>query len=184
MEDSEIIKLFFERSEKAIEALVRKYGKTLMRISLNILNNRQDSEECMNDMCLSVWNLIPPERPNNLFSYTCRIIRNISIERYKRNTAKKRNSNYDLCIDELNDIIANRSAEDDYDAFILANTIDDFLSSLSEDNQMIFVRRFWYMDSCKAIAKRSGLNEGAVRTRLYRIKSDLRFFLEKRGIQL
>jgi len=87
-------------------------------------------------------------------------------------------------MDELNDIIANRSAEDDYDAFILANTIDDFLSSLSEDNQMIFVRRFWYMDSCKSIAKRSGLNEGTVRTRLYRIKSDLRFFLEKRGIQL
>lgn len=83
MEDSKIIELFFERSERAIAELSDKYGKLCMKIAMNILNNTEDAEECVNDSFLAVWNMVPPERPDHLLAFLIRIVRNYSINRYK-----------------------------------------------------------------------------------------------------
>lgn len=183
MEDSKIIELFFERSENAIVELSNKYGAVCMKVSMNVLNNTQDAEECVNDSYLGIWNAIPPQKPNPLLAFVCRIVRNISINRYKHNAVTKRKGNYDLCIEELENCIASSEAvADNLDEAELSSCIDEFLDSLSRINRMIFVRRFWYMDSYKDIAKASGLKEGAIRTRLSRVKSDLKVFLEKRGV--
>ncbi len=183
MEDSKIIDLFFERSEQAIIELSNKYGKLCMKISMNILNNRQDAEECVNDSYLGAWNTIPPERPNPLISYICRLVRNLSINRYKYNNAAKRKGVYDTCIEELDNCLSVSGEIDELiDESALASYIDEFLDGLDEVNRMIFVRRFWYMDSYKAIAKASSLKEGTVRVRILRVKSDLKNYLEEKGV--
>ena len=101
MDDSKIIDLFYERSEQAIIELSKKYGAVCTRVANNILNNRQDTEECVNDAYLGAWNTIPPHHPNPLLSYVCRIVRNLAVNRYHANTAAKRNSSYDVALDEL-----------------------------------------------------------------------------------
>lgn len=183
MDDSKIIDLFFERSEQAIIELSSKYGKVFMKISMNILNDVRDAEECVNDSYLGVWNAIPPDRPNPLLAYVCRIVRNISINRYKYNNAKKRRTNYGVCLDEL-DYCLNSfgSIEDGIETSVLSLYIEEFLESLDEVNRMIFIRRFWYMDSYKDIAKAASLKEGTIRVRIMRVKSDLENYLEKKGV--
>ena len=101
MDDSKIIALFFERSEQAITELSNKYGKLCMYVANNILGNQQDAEECVNDAYLGAWNTIPPQKPNPLQAYICRIARNIAITKYHTNTAVKRNSHYDIALEEL-----------------------------------------------------------------------------------
>lgn len=183
MDDGNIINLFFERSERAIIELANKYGPVCFTVSINILNDRLEAEECVNDSYLAVWNNIPPQRPNPLLSFVCRIVRNISINRYKKNSAQKRKGNYELCLDEIENIVSNHSSvEDECSVAELTALIDEFLDSQAKTNRMIFVRRFWYLDSYKDIADASGLREGAVRTRLSRVKSDLRKFLERNGV--
>lgn len=185
MEDSKIIDLFFERSEKAIVELSKKYGSVCMKVSMNVLNNRQDAEECVNDSYMGVWNRIPPEKPNPLLAFVCRIVRNISINRYKKNNTQKRKSNYDLCLDELENYVSSRNdVEEEFEEGEITAYIDDFLDSQSQTNRMIFVRRFWYMDSYEQIANASGIKEGAIRTRLSRVKAELKKYLEKRGVIL
>lgn len=183
MVDSKIIDLFFERSEQAIVELSNKYGKVCMKISMNILNNLQDAEECVNDSYLGAWNTIPPERPNPLLSYVCRLVRNISINRYKHNKAARRNGTYDLCLDELENYLCSPgNIDDNIEEAMLTSYLNEFIGSLDDVNQMIFVRRFWYMDSYKDIAKASKLKEGTVRVRVVRIKSELKLFLEQKGV--
>ena len=106
MEDEKIIKLFFERSEQAIKELDNKYRRILHSVSFNILNNRLDAEECINDAYLETWNSIPPAKPNPLLAFVCKIVRNVSLKRYEHNTAAKRNSIYDVAMEELEDCLA------------------------------------------------------------------------------
>lgn len=183
MEDSKIIDLFFERSENAIVQLSNKYGSVFMKEAMNFLNNRADAEECVNDAYLSAWNAIPPQKPESLMAFVCRIVRNFSVDRYRRNSAHKRKGNYDLCIEELERCIASqKSIDDEIAEFELSSYINKFLGSLSEVDQMIFVRRFWYLDTYEDISKASGIKEGAIRVRVSRTKARLRVFLEKRGV--
>ena len=101
MDDDRIIELFFARSEQAITELSRKYGTVCRRVAENILNDRRDAEECLNDAYLAVWNTVPPRRPDPLMSYVCRIVRNQALKRYHANAARKRNSVYDAALEEL-----------------------------------------------------------------------------------
>ena len=105
MEDSQIIALFIERSEQAIAELDRKYGAAVKRTAANILSDRLDVEECVNDAYLGVWNSIPPQRPSPLVSYVCRIARNLAVNRWHANTARKRSANYELVLVELEDCL-------------------------------------------------------------------------------
>ncbi len=183
VDDKAIIDLFFERSEQAIRELDTKYGKTCHKISYNILNNRQDAEECVNDAYLGTWNAIPPQRPDPLLTFVCRIVRNLSVMRYHANTAMKRNSSYDVALDELESCLASESSvEDELEGKRLVRIIEDFLDSLSQENRVIFMRRYWFSDSYDDIAARVGLSEKAVSMRLVRLRKLLRSHLKVEGV--
>lgn len=183
MEDERIIELFFERSEQAIAALSEKYGRVCMKVSMNALGSVRDAEECVNDAYLGCWNAIPPARPRPLLAFVCRIVRNISINRY--NSGFFRRGNYSLCLDELAEVIpANGSVEDEAAGHRLSAYIDEFLDGCGESDRFIFVRRYWYMDSCEDIAAAAGLNAGAVRTRLSRMRTKLKAFLARKGVEV
>ena len=138
--DEEIIELFFERSEKAHKELEAKYGKICMRTSYNILGNYSDAEESVNDSYLSVWNAIPPVRPAPLLTYVLKIVRNVSLNRYHKNQAKKRKSSYDLALDELADFLtAPGSVENEMEKNELVARIESFLDSLDASNRVIFI---------------------------------------------
>lgn len=185
MDDREIIKLFFERSEQAITELSNKYGTVCSKIAFNILNSTQDAEECVNDAYLGVWNTVPPQNPSPLLSYVCRIVRNLSIKKYRANTAAKRNSIYDVALDELENCFPSSvSADDEFNASETARIINEFLESLDKENRIIFVRRYWYSDSITDIAKQFGRNEHNISVRLSRIREKLRKHLIKEGITI
>lgn len=183
MEDELIIDLFFARSEQAISELDQKYGKLCHKLSYSILNNLQDAEECVNDAYLGTWNAIPPERPNPLLAFLCKIVRNISIMRYHANTAAKRNGSYDVALDELENCLASqRTIDTEMDEKELIRTIENFLEKLSAVNRVTFMRRYWFLDSYAEIAKLTGITEKNVSVRLTRIRKQLRNYLEERGI--
>lgn len=183
MLDEQIIELFFERSEKAITELDNKYGKVLHNLSYNILNDSLDAEECVNDSYLGVWNIIPPERPNPLLTFVCKIVRNISIKKYHAKTAMKRNSAYDVAMSEVaNYILSANNVELEIEAKELAHIIEDFLDTLTVENRVIFMRRYWFSDTYKDIAERVGITEKMVSMRLTRIRKQMREYLLKREV--
>ena len=181
MEDEKIIELFFARSETAIKELDSKYGKVCYSISYNILNNNLDAEECVNDAYLGTWNAIPPQRPSPLLAFVCKIVRNISIMRHRTNTAVKRNSTYDVSMNEIEECIA---AFDDVEKAIeaktLAQMIESFLDTLTVENRVIFIRRYWFSDTYAQIAEHVGMTEKNVSVRLTRVRKQMREYFTER----
>lgn len=183
MDDRQIIDLFFERSEQAVAQLSQKYGSMCCSVAQHILNNRLDAEECVNDAYLAVWNTIPPQRPDPLPTYLCRIVRNLSIKRYHANTAVKRNSFYDAALEELEACIPSpETVERTYDARELAAAINRFLAAQSRENRVLFVRRYWFSDSIPEIAEQHGMSRHNVTVRLARTREKLKKYLEQEGI--
>ena len=182
MEDSKIIALFFARSEQAITELSSKYGKRCSSIAVNILGNEQDAEECVNDAYLGVWNTIPPQKPNPLLAYICRIVRNIAITRYHANTALKRNSYYDVALEELEHCLTTvDTPENLLTAKELSHLLDRFLASLDTKSRVMFVRRYWYCDSISQIAEHFHMRPNTVTVQLSRLRAKLRKFLIQEG---
>lgn len=182
MDDNKIIELFFTRSEQAITELAQKYGKLCQMIADNILGNSQDAEECVNDTYLAAWNTIPPQKPNPLRTYLCRITRNIAVTRYHSNTAKKRNSHYDVALEELQEcLFSSDTAESHAFAKELSHLLDRFLTGLDSQSRVMFVRRYWYADSVARIAEDFGMRPNSVSVQLSRIRAKLRKFLIKEG---
>lgn len=183
MDDEKIIELFFNRSEQAIEEVDKKYGKTCHNISYNILHNKLDAEECVNDAYLGAWNVIPPARPNPLLTYLCKIVRNLSLKRYEFNTAIKRNSTYDVAMEELESCLSSpETIESEIALKELTHIIENFLDSLSTENRVIFLRRYWFSDTYSDIAARVGMTEKNVSVRLTRIREKLRNYLTEREV--
>lgn len=185
MNDESIIALFLERSEQAIKELDSKYGKVFHALSFKILNNYLDAEECVNDSYLGTWNAIPPANPNSLLAFVCKIVRNISLKRYEQNTATKRNSYYNVAIEELEDCLTSSSTiEKEIAECELTEIIESFLDSLSKENRVIFLRRYWFSDTYSDIAKQVGFTEKNVSVRLTRLRKELRKYLLERGVLL
>ncbi|MBR4579181.1 MAG: sigma-70 family RNA polymerase sigma factor [Oscillospiraceae bacterium] len=183
MTDTQIIDLFFERSEQAIEELAKKHGAAVSRIAFNILGDPQDTEECVNDTWLGAWNAIPPSRPSPLRTFVCRIARNLATKKYHAGMAQKRNSQYDLALDELCEYIPDSdSVEDRCGARELAAAIDRFLDGLEPLDRFLFMRRYWYSDSLGELAKLSAMSYGAVSVRLHRVKEKLKNYLLREGL--
>ncbi|MBQ3702434.1 MAG: sigma-70 family RNA polymerase sigma factor [Oscillospiraceae bacterium] len=183
MTDTEIVNLFFERSEQAITELAKKHGNAVARVARNILGNEQDTEECINDTYLGTWNAIPPYRPSPLRTFVCKIARNLATMKYHSNTAVKRNSQYDLALDELEEVLFDRSSvEETYEAKELAEAINGFMATLNYSDRFIFTRRYWYSDPIKDIAKMAHSTTNSVTVRLFRIREKLRLYLEKEGL--
>ena len=146
MEDKKIVKLLFARAENAISELSARFGKQLHRIAFNILENHQDAEECTNDTYFALWNAIPPVSPDPLAPYVYRTGRNTALKRLHRDTAKKRDSRYDVSLEELNGCLPGEDVEQMIDARELGRAMDRFLDSKSRESRYIFIRRYWYGD--------------------------------------
>ena len=180
MEDSKIVDLFFERSEQAIGELDKKYGAAVRKTAVNILSSRQDAEECVNDTYLGVWNSIPPQRPDVLVSYVCRIARNLAVSRLRRETAAARNSRADLVLDELAEVIPSREdVEAEIEAKELAAAVNRYLAGLDYDDRF---RRYWYADAVRDIASAMHTRENRVSVRLFRLRNNLKKILKKEGL--
>lgn len=175
MEDRQIIELYWARSENAIGETDRKYGGYLSTIAYNILYNREDASEAVNDTYLRVWDSMPPERPNVLSAFLAKITRRISLNIRRSNIAEKRGGGeVDLVLDELADSIpSGSSVEEEIDAKALTEALNKFLSKLKESDRDMFLRRYWYMDSIKDIAEMFGCGESKVKTTLYRLRKKL-----------
>lgn len=182
MNDESIIELYWNRVENAIEETDKKYGKLCSRVSLNIVNSISDAEECINDSYLTVWNSIPHDRPEHFSAYICRIVRNLSLKRLEYNTAAKRRADLVASFDELEGCLSSgQNPEDCVDAKLLGKVISRFLSLQNEQSRNIFIRRYWYFDSLKEIAKDYGLKEERISLILFRMRKKLKNFLEKEG---
>lgn len=184
MEDEAIVQLFWERDEKAITATAEKYGAYCMSIASNILGNSEDAEECINDAYLNTWNSIPPHRPQMLSTYLGKIVRNLSFNLYKKKRADKRGGGQmSLVLDELSEVLAGvGSPEESWDAAFLAQMINGFLEAIPLERRKIFVRRYWYAESVKDIAKRYDMTENNVSVILNRTRDNLKKYLMERGI--
>ena len=182
-DDEKIINLFFERDQQGILELDIKYGKICHNLSYNIVNNRQDAEECVNDAYLGAWNAIPPVRPNPLLSYIVKIVRNISLKIYWRKEAAKRSGHYKIALEEIEGYIADqKTVEDEIEARELARIIEEFLDTLTLENRVIFMRRYWFADSYKDIAEFVGLSEKNISVRLTRIREKMKQYLIEREV--
>ena len=184
MDDNAIIELFFARSEQAIRELDDKYGKVCYSLSYNILNSRQDAEECVNDDYLGTWDAIPPARPNPLLAFLCKIVRNLSLMRYHADrTAKRGGENYTVALEELEGCLATPcTVEGSIEEQELVRLIEDFLETLAPENRVLLMRRYWFSDSYGEIAAQTGLSEKNVSVRLSRIRKQLRHYFEERGV--
>ena len=181
MEDRQIVKLFLQRSDSAIPATIRKYGSRLWQLAANILHDPRDAEEAVNDTYLALWNAIPPEEPDPLSAYSYRVCRNTALNKYRSNTARMRNTAFDLSLDELAQCIPDTAMEQTLTARELGRAIDAFLTTQSRDSRVIFLRRYWFGDSVKDIAQALGMKENAVSVRLSRTRSALNLYLIKEG---
>ena len=186
LSDTDIIDLYFKRDELAISATGDKYGKYLFTIGNNILNDKEDSEECLNDTYFATWNRIPPERPNYLQMFLSKIMRDVSISRYRKNKAKKRPpSELTLSLEELgNCIVSEADVEEDLAIRELARLLNEFLKDISKRQRFIFVCRYYYCDSVKSIATMLEVGTKTIYRELESIRNQLRLALKKEGIEV
>lgn len=183
MDDKGIVRLYFDRDERAIDETARKYGKYCFSIAHNILSSREDAEESVNDTYLDAWNSIPPHRPNSLALFLGKISRRISIDRYRRKNAQKRGSGeMALVLDELYQCIADETdVEKEFENRQLTQVINQFVKTLPSHERKVFLCRYWYMDSIQSISKRFGYSESKVKSMLFRTREKLRVVLQKEG---
>ena len=184
LEDAIILELFWNRSENAVKETAVKYGKYCTGISMQILHSESDAEECVNDTWLHAWNSIPPSRPSILKAYLGKITRNLSLDRWKHNTAQKRGgSQVDLMLEELGDCIPSAdSVQMEVETKVIAELINRFLKEQSTMNRWLFVRRYWYLDSISDIANYYGFSDSKVTSMLHRTRKKLRAVLEKEDL--
>ena len=186
MEDEKIVQLYWDRDQKAITESATKYGNYCTSIAKNILGNKEDAEECVNDTYLNAWNSMPPHRPNMLSTFLGKITRNLSFNRYKHNHAGKRGgSEISAVLDELSECVSGKeNVEQEIEYKELVKTIDSFLDTLSPEKRSIFVCRYWYTDSISEIAKQFNMRENTVSMTLNRIRLKLQKYLIERGYEL
>ena len=182
MDDGKIIELFWRRDELALCEARTKYGACCFTVSNNILSNASDAEECVNDTLLRAWDSIPPERPARLKYFLLRIVRNVSLDRYRAARAKKRGGGeIALVLDELNDCAGGETAESAAELKELGGAIAAFVKTLPEREKTVLLSRYFYTEPVADIAKRMGLSESNVMTILSRARKKLREHLEKEG---
>lgn len=184
MEDYQIVDLYWQRSEHAIGETQQKYGAMLHRVSYSLLSSREDAEECVNDTYLEAWNRMPEDRPSYLGAYLAKIIRCLSVSRF-RSTHRQKRGGAGAATLELSDCIPDTwSADAEYENGRLADLLNDFLAELDEEKRRIFVRRYFYSDSIEEIAARMELGKSKIKTTLFRLRGQLRERLEQEDIPL
>ena len=184
MQDEQIIDLYWERSEEAIRETDKKYGKYCGTIAWNILYSAEDAEECVNDTWMNAWNAMPPHRPGFLKAFLGKITRNLALNLYEKKHAEKRGGGETAApLSELEECIASPEAASwSPDRQVLTDVLNGFLRKLSYEKRTIFVRRYWYFDQVKDIARDLGISESKVKMTLLRQRRELAEILGKEGI--
>ena len=179
-----IIQMFFERNEDAIGEVDSKYRRYLKYISINILKDEYLADEVIDEVYLKAWNLIPPQKPDSLKAYLAKITRTLSINVIEQRRALKRGAGeYPGCLDEMDSVISDENISDIDESLDLRDIINSFLRSLGYEERCIFIRRYWYFNSVKEIAKGYSISESKVKISLMRTRKKLRKRLEKEGIK-
>ena len=183
MEDSYIIRLFLERSGRAVEELQQKYGRLCNAAARRILPDDRDAEECVSDACLRVWNTIPPQHPKSLKAYLLKITRNLALDRHDYNSAARRATELETAFEELEPCLPS-TGSDVTEEMEFKRVLNGFLRSLPEKHRNCFIRRYWYGESVREISDAYSLSEENVKSILFRIRNKLKFTLEKEGISV
>ena len=183
MEDKKIIDLYFDRNELAIQETSNKYGHYCFSVAYNILFNREDSEECVSDTWRTTWNLIPPNRPNKFKFYLAKITRGIALNMFRKITAEKRGGlETDVVFEELENTLASSAdPQQDFRQKELSEFLNRFLNRQSQRERNLFIRRYFYMESVKKIAKQFNLTESNVSVILNRVRNSLKEELREEG---
>lgn len=184
MNDTDIINLYFDRDEEAIKQTKNQYGKGLYGLSIKILRNNEDSEECVNDTFLKAWNTIPPQKPTYLFAYLAKICRHLCFGKLDYEKAAKRKAEIVELSDELLACIPSNMSDVAISDESLKHILEDFLKGLPEEKRLVFMRRYWFSDSISEIAKRYNLSQSSVKTTLFRTREKLKNYLMREGVAL
>lgn len=185
MEDNQIIDLYFCRDESALTETAKKYGTFCQRIAMNVLSIREDAEECVNDTYHTAWNQIPPTKPDSFKAFLGRIVRNFAISKYRALHAKKRFNGLEVMLSELGDCVpATESVEQEIEAKELTEHINTWLAGLKKEDRVLFVRRYWYGNDVRELAKRCGVTATQMTQRMLRLRRKLKVFLEEKGVVL
>ncbi len=185
MEDYEIIELYNSRSERAIQETEKKYGNYCHTISFNILQNKQDVDECVNDTYLKIWNSIPPASPLNLKAYIGRVIRNVSLDLItKKNAIKRGKGRYQVVYDELDYALSSNGQADLVEQLELRDALNSFLASLTSECRDVFIGRYWYFDSISTISSKMDFSQSKTKMILMQCRNELKQYLKKEGYDL
>lgn len=186
MDDEKIIELYFARDEQAVAETDRKYGSFCFNLANTILNNREDAEETVSDTYIKTWNAIPPRKPQVLKMFLAKITRNLSFSRWRKQSAEKRGGGaIELVLEELDACIPAPGTEEDHlEGKELAKAIRCFLNTLSQRDQDIFLRRYFFVEETDAIARRYGMKPATVLRTLSRTREKLRAYLSGEGYAL
>lgn len=183
MEDNKIITLLFERNESAISQMTDTFGTTIKSICKRIGLDNFDTDECVNDTMFSVWNKIPPEKPEYLSSFVYKIARRKAIDRLRKYTAEKRNMKIDTIHSELCECIPyNNTIENDFDEKVLVEIINKWLKSLDESSRKIFICRYFFAEPISQISEKTNFSQSNITTKLHRLRKSLKSELNKEGV--
>lgn len=188
MDDKEILDLFFARREEAIRETQQKYGYRMLRTAQNILHNVQDAEECVSDTLHRAWDAIPPSRPAMFGAYLSKIVRNLSLNRWKAQRAQRRGSGkMEMLLGELEDCIPAKNStmpEEAYESQLVTEAINACLETMDQTARIAFVLRYFHGEDIRSICTRFDMGESKVKSMLFRARKKLGAYLEKEGIAL
>ena len=186
MNDNDIVELYLSRNEDAINQTAIKYGSRLRNLAYRIVDDLETAKECENSAYFETWESIPPYEPRNyLFAFVGRIIRHVALDNYKMNHRQKRSALYCELTQEMQECIpGENNTEEEIEAKYLSGLIDEYLKTCTEEQQNLFVRRYWYFDPIADIAEAYGFSQSKVKTTLFRMRADLKAHLEKGGYEV
>jgi len=184
MQDAQIIELYWNRDEQAIMVSDIHYGVYCRRIAINILTNYEDAEECVSDTWYRTWESVPPQKPVSLAAFFGRVVRNLSISRFRANHAQKRFSGITVLLSELDDCVpSNEHTTQVVEGKLLVETIDRWLAELTTDDRVLFIRRYWFGDAVSLLAEKRKITPNQMAQRMLRLRKSLKLALEKEGIE-
>lgn len=186
MEDEKIVALYWQRDEEAIRETETKYGRYLTKIAYNVLANWEDSQESVNDTYHKAWESMPPHRPSALSTYLGKIVREVSIDIFRRrNSGKRHGSEYAISLSELEECVSGGGTpEEAVDLRLLAEAIGAYLRTMPQEARNTFVGRYYFMDSVREVAGYCGMSESKAKSLLYRTRLGLKAYLEQEGFDL
>lgn len=184
MQDDRIIALLHQRDEQVLPVIQKQYGALCYQIAFRIIGNREDAEECVNDMLIGVWNSIPPNVPDHLPAYLVSLVRKAALQKYEKAHRQKRGgAQFSAALDEISELIpAAEQVECEIEQRELTAALTAWLQSLPPDAKLMFIQRYYMSDSIKEIAEKQHLSIGAVKMKLHRIRQQLRAYLQKEGL--